>query len=208
LENKQIRCPYLPIHGQHDEVSKLINKYSNKRPFNYFRRQGKLEFRVLAEAETETHLPIFFSQHIQRWSDTNTPSLFNDTRNQLFYKNLSEQLSATDWLHFSILELDKTPLAYHYGFDYEGKFYWYKPSFNIDYSSRSPGTLLIRYLIQSALECDRQEFDFTIGNEPFKRRFTKNARHNTNLHIFRNKRSYWVKNVLFLAGKIKRRFFD
>jgi CelD/BcsL family acetyltransferase involved in cellulose biosynthesis len=208
LEDNHIRCPYLQIHDRHDAINKLLSKYSNKRPYNYFRRQGNLEFRVLPDGETASHLPAFFSQHIQRWSDTNTPSLFNDPRNKLFYKNLSTQLSATDWLHFSILELDKTPLAYHYGFDYEGKYYWYKPSYNVDYSSHSPGTLLIRYLMQSAVEHGRHELDFTIGNEAFKRRFTNKVRHNVNLDIFRHKRSYWLKKALICAGKIKRRFFD
>jgi CelD/BcsL family acetyltransferase involved in cellulose biosynthesis len=208
MENNQIRCPYLQIYGQHNEINKLLNKYSNKRPYNYFRRQGNLEFRTLPEGETSSHLPVFFSQHIQRWSDTDTPSLFNAPKNKLFYRNLSEQLSATDWLHFSVLELDKTPLAYHYGFDYEGKYYWYKPSFNIDYSPHSPGTLLIRFLMQSALAYNRKELDFTIGNEPFKSRFTNKVRYNANINIFRHKRSYWLNNALSLAGKIKRRFFD
>jgi CelD/BcsL family acetyltransferase involved in cellulose biosynthesis len=208
LQSNAINCPYLEIEGHHKEVAKLLNKYSNKRPLNYFRRQGELTYRVLNKDELEEHLPLFFSQHINRWANTPSPSLFNNPMNQLLYKNLAEQLINTDWLHFSVVELNGTPLSYHYGFDYNGKYYWYKPSFNIDYSSHSPGTLLIRYLIESALSRNRKEFDFTIGNESFKKRFANNSRQNINLHIFRRKKIYWFHNTLYHAAKMKRHIFN
>ncbi|PVV09703.1 MAG: hypothetical protein B6D77_09755 [gamma proteobacterium symbiont of Ctena orbiculata] len=208
LKNKSIRCPYLQIEGRQEEVDKLLNKYSNKRPLNYFRRQGELEYRLLTDEEIEKHLPEFFSQHIRRWADTSSPSLFNNPINQQFYINLTQQLVDTDWLHFSVLELDGKAISYHYGFDYDGKYYWYKPSFNIDYSTRSPGSLLIRFLIQSAMQHNRQELDFTIGNEAFKKRFTNKVRNNVNLQIFRKSRIFWIHKALQHTGKLKRRFFE
>ncbi|MES9827626.1 MAG: GNAT family N-acetyltransferase [Candidatus Thiodiazotropha sp.] len=208
LKKNPINCPYLHIQGRHDEVNKLLNKYSNKRPFNYFRKQGDLKYQVLTKAETQKHLTTFISQHIRRWATTSSPSLFYNPLNKRFYDYLTEQLSDTGWLHFSVLELNETPISYHYGFDYDDKYYWYKPSFNVDYSTHSPGTLLIRYLIQTAMENERREFDFTIGNEPFKRRFANKVRHNTNLHIHRSKRLYWIQNALFHAGKLKRHIID
>ncbi|MBT3045858.1 MAG: GNAT family N-acetyltransferase [Candidatus Thiodiazotropha sp.] len=208
LKNRSIRCPYLQIEGRHKEVNKLLNKYSNKRPYNYFRKQGKLEFRLLNEDDARKHLPIFISQHIQRWADTPSPSLFNNPFNQLFYENLTEHLSHTDWLHFSVVELDGTAISYHYGFDYNGKMYWYKPSYNTDYSTRSPGTLLIRYLIETALGNQRQELDFTIGNEPFKRRFANEMRHNVKLQIFRKNTTFWVHSARLHTGKLKRHIFE
>ncbi|MES9968406.1 MAG: GNAT family N-acetyltransferase [Candidatus Thiodiazotropha sp.] len=208
LKNKSISCPYLQIEGHQGEVNKLLNKYSNKRPYNYFRRQGHLEFRLLTEKDMDKHLPAFFAQHIRRWSDTTSPSLFNNPLNQTFYKNLTAQLLATNWLHFSVLELDDTAISYHYGFDYNDKYYWYKPAFNTDYSNHSPGTLLIRFLIQSALEHKRRELDFTIGDEAFKRRFTNKERNNVNLQIFRKNRTFWLHNALQRTARLKRRFFD
>jgi CelD/BcsL family acetyltransferase involved in cellulose biosynthesis len=208
LQSNTTNCPYLQIEGQHREINKLINKYRNKRPLNYFRRQGELHYRLLTEEDMNRHLPLFFSQHIKRWHNTPSPSLFNDPLNQQLYKNLAEQLHNTDWLHFSVVELDGEPISYHYGFDYGSKYYWYKPSFNIDYSSHSPGILLIRYLIQSALSHQRKELDFTIGDEAFKKRFTNSARQNTNLHIFRKKKTYWFHNALFHAAKMKRQIFN
>jgi CelD/BcsL family acetyltransferase involved in cellulose biosynthesis len=208
LQSNAINCPYLQIEGHHKEVNKLLSKYSNRRPLNYFRRQGELNYRVLDKDEFEEHLPLFFSQHISRWANTPSPSLFNNQMNQLFYNNLAEHLVNTDWLHFSVVELNGTPISYHYGFDYKGKFYWYKPSFNTDYSSHSPGTLLIRYLIESALSHNRKELDFTIGDESFKKRFTNKARKNVNLHIFRRKQTYWFHNTLYYAAKMKRHIFN
>jgi CelD/BcsL family acetyltransferase involved in cellulose biosynthesis len=204
LQRNTIRCPYLQIEGHHSDIKKLINKYSNKRPLNYFSRQGELCYRVLDKQDMDSHLPKFFSQHIQRWDDTPYPSLFNDPLNQQLYANVVEQLETTDWLHFSVVELNGEPISYHYGFDYDKKYYWYKPSYNVNYSSHSPGTLLIRYLIESAMTHNRKELDFTIGDEPFKKRFTNSARHNVNLYIFRKRKSYWFHNTLYQASKVKR----
>ncbi|MET0068351.1 MAG: GNAT family N-acetyltransferase [Candidatus Thiodiazotropha sp.] len=207
LERNAINCPYLQIEGHQEEVDRLINKYRNKRPFNYFSKQGELIFRRLSQEDIDKHLPVFFSQHIQRWEGTPFPSLFNNHLNQLLYKNVAQQFVDTDWLHFSVVELDGKPISYHYGFDYDDKYYWYKPSFNTDYSAHSPGILMVRYLIESALIRQRKELDFTIGDEPFKKRFTNSKRHNINLDVFRKKKTYWFHNTLFHASKIKRHVY-
>jgi CelD/BcsL family acetyltransferase involved in cellulose biosynthesis len=207
LKNKSIKCPYLKIEGRHKEIQKLLNKYSNKRPLNYFNRQGKVEFRVLSGDDIRKHLPIFIAQHIKRWSSTSSPSLFNNQYNQSFYEKLTQKLVHTEWLHFSVLELDGIPISYHFGFDYNGKLYWYKPSYNIDYAAHSPGILMIRFLIETALHDNRSEFDFTIGGEPFKKRFTNEMRHNVKFQIFKKNTTFWVHRARLHTGKLKRHIF-
>jgi CelD/BcsL family acetyltransferase involved in cellulose biosynthesis len=82
---------------------------------------------------------------------------------------------------------DGAPLAFHFGFDYAGSVIWYKPSFEIRHAARSPGLLLIRNMIQDALERKRHELDFTIGDEQFKDRFANAERVNLNVAIYHNR---------------------
>lgn len=188
-------CPTLIIEGQHQSVKKLINKYSLKRSFNYFSKQGTFSFRNLHGAEIERNMEQFFKQHISRWGQTRYKSLFTKDGNKQFYHLLAKNIADTGWLLFSTTELNGKPISYHFGFDYNDKVIWYKPSFDIKYASRSPGTALLRFLIQYSLNTNKTELDFTIGDEPFKSRFKNKTRYNSNIHIYNNKREYWAQRI-------------
>jgi CelD/BcsL family acetyltransferase involved in cellulose biosynthesis len=102
---------------------------------------------------------------------TDSPSLFQEPAQRMFYRRLSESLSASGWLRFTRLCWQGRPIAFHFGFQYRGSFLWYKPSFDILLARHSPGEVLIRQLLLLALDEDAHTFDFGLGNEAFKQRF-------------------------------------
>jgi CelD/BcsL family acetyltransferase involved in cellulose biosynthesis len=102
---------------------------------------------------------------------TDSPSLFGEPAQRLFYRRLCERLSASGWLRFTRLCWQGRPIAFHFGFLYSGNFLWYKPSFDILLARHSPGEVLIRQLLLLALEEGAHTFDFGLGNEAFKQRF-------------------------------------
>ena len=132
-------------------------------------------------------LPRYFDQHVRRWRAKGARSLFEDPLQREFYQELASELQAPGWLLFSVVELEGEPLAFHFGFDYGGSFIWYKPSFEMRHAARSPGLLLIRYMIEDALERNRREVDFTIGDEQFKERFANAERTNVNVAVYHNR---------------------
>lgn len=174
-------------------------KYSVRRHCNRLGKLGRLEFNVLRDPqEISRMLEVLYRQHITRFRARGERSLFEHEINRNFYAHLTQELSDTGWLHFSRLSLDGTPLALHFGFEYNGTLTWYKPSFDIAYSHYSPGTVLIKNLIDYAQEHRLKILDFTIGDESFKDRFSNSVTYNRNLVIFRNRRAqYWqrVKHV-------------
>ncbi len=187
----QFVCPTLLVRGHETAARRLLDKPSLRRRQNYFERNGKLSFRDLTSAsEIAPHLDRFFDQHTMRWSGTNTPSLFCDSINRAFYRDLMSRLDGTKWLLFSLIEFDGRPIAFHYGFDYNDAVLWYKPSFDPAFASRSPGLVLVRHLIRRALDDGRRELDFTIGDEPFKQRFTNVVRKTVKVQIFRSPALY------------------
>lgn len=181
------------IFGDQTEDRKVVKKKSLQRHFNYFRRNGQLEFKNCATVEEITgYLESFFHQHIQRWSLTETPSQFLDPQQRIFYKELVQAFGSSGWLLFSVVLFDQTPIAFHFGFEYGNRLIWYKPTFNTDYLKHSPGEVLIKFLLEYALERKVAEFDFTIGEEAFKYRFANHARQNYAVGVFRRPLPYYI----------------
>jgi CelD/BcsL family acetyltransferase involved in cellulose biosynthesis len=183
VEEARTACPTLLLG---ESTRQLLRKYSIRRPHNWFARHGTLGFSHISDrSELEAVLPSYFDQHVRRWRHKGVKSLFEDDRQRRFYEHLVASLASTGWLLFSVAEFDGVPIAYHFGFDYAGRVIWYKPSFEVRFANRSPGLLLIGLLIEDALRRERQEVDFTIGDEQFKSRFANVERTNINLSLYR-----------------------
>jgi CelD/BcsL family acetyltransferase involved in cellulose biosynthesis len=189
LTNEMYVCPTLLVAGHSDAARAIVEKPSLRRRENYLRRRGRLVCRDLkTQAEITPYLERFFEQHIQRWIAAGRgPSLFVNDRNRAFYRHLTESVAARGWLLFSVIEFDDQPIAFHFGFDYDSTVTWYKPSFNVKFAAASPGLVLVQHLIRYAIEQDRRELDFTVGDEPFKRRFTNHARRTVSVRVFRDR---------------------
>jgi CelD/BcsL family acetyltransferase involved in cellulose biosynthesis len=184
-------CPSLVLRGHEPAAQRLIDKPSLRRRQRNLERCGRLEFLDLTRAaDIDPHLDQFFEQHTARWRMTHAPSLFHDGVNRAFYRDLMTRLDGTGWLLFTAVRFDERPIAFHYGFDYNDVLLYYKPSFDPALAARSPGLVLVRHLMARALQDGRRELDFTIGDEPFKQRFTNITRKTVNVQIFRNHALY------------------
>jgi CelD/BcsL family acetyltransferase involved in cellulose biosynthesis len=187
-------CPYLLIDDEEHHALKIANKYSTKRPYNAIKKRGLLNFRNISD-ENEAHelLDLFFEQHITRWENTSSPSLFRNIDNRLFYRSLIVSMLKSRRVIFSVVEFNNDPISFHFGFDYNRVLTWYKPSYSTEYADKSPGVLLIRYLILYAIENKHKELDFTIGDETFKSRFTTKKRKNTCFRIYNHPGVYFYE---------------
>ena len=184
-----IVCPTLIIKGLEEHARRVASGKSVRRRHNFLKKSDGFKVFHLEEVDEALRCFDHFSaQHIRRWSDTSSPSLFLKEANREFYRELIRALLPQGELLFTVLEYEGIPIAYHFGFDYGSKLLWYKPSFDPDYARLSPGTVLLKHLIEYCLERGRLELDFSIGDEPFKRRYANHL--NSNVH-------YRVYNSLF-----------
>lgn len=205
LQRQLYTSPALIIKEHESEAVRIFNKASLRRRQNYFQRTGSLTFKTLVGSEVLPYLDRFFDQHVTRWAGTATPSFFLDERNQAFYRELATTMADNEWLALSIVEFNEKPLAMHYGFDYNRTLLWYKPSFDRVHAKHSPGLVLLRYLIGHAIENKRGEFDFTIGDEPFKTRFANKIRTTVQLQIFRDPLRFALAWSRLQASVVKRK---
>jgi len=193
------------VFGTREDSKKLVNKKSLKRHYNYFVRNGILVFKHCdTEHEIRHYFDAFFEQHVRRWAKTATPSMFLSDRNRSFYRTLVGVLHPTGWLRFAVLLYNEEPLAFHLGFEYKGRFLWYKPTFNPEYSKKSPGEVLLKLLLEYAISKGLDEFDFTAGGEAFKYRFANTIRTNTRVRVYASRRSFLIEQLRRRLGAIKR----
>ncbi len=178
------------VFGPTNDGSDIVRKKSLRRHTNGLRKAGTVEVRHLTQGELiEPELEAFFQQHIERRSLTAVPSLFLNPREQKFYRLLTRRLAPHDWVLFTIVTLNGQAVAVHYGFLYERRLLWYKPSFSPQHAHLSPGEVLIAELFHYCRAHALSELDFTIGNTPFKERFTNVKRYNVEFQAFRS--GFW-----------------
>jgi CelD/BcsL family acetyltransferase involved in cellulose biosynthesis len=181
------------ILGNGEEDRKAANKSSLKRHTRFFEKSGDLRFhRCASQREILGYLDVFFEQHKARRAQTDSPSQFVDPAQQFFYRELVSETFRHDWLRFDVVLFDGAPLAFHFGFEYQCRFIWYKPAFDVQFAARSPGEVLLKFLLDDAIGRGLEEFDFTVGSEPFKYRFANMTRSNDRIIVFRSAGDYWI----------------
>jgi CelD/BcsL family acetyltransferase involved in cellulose biosynthesis len=185
VDEARVTCPTLLLREDAVRARRMIDKYSLRRPLNWFSKHGTLKFRHVDDVgEVLASLPAFFSQHRARWQSVGKPSLFSQPRQTKFYEEVARTLASRGWLQFSVVEFNGAPIAFHFGFDYGGTITWYKPSFDVQWAEHSPGLLLTRELIEDGLDRDRVELDFAAGDEAFKHRFATQRRVNVHSSVY------------------------
>ncbi len=177
------------------------------------RHERGLERRGIVTVETlvapDDVLPqldqFFFDQHVARWKSADVASLFTQSVNRDFYRAATRRLGATGQIRFMVIRLDGAPIAAHFGFLQAGRFIWYKPCFDPALAKLSPGEVLIKKLLERAHEERAIEFDFTIGSEPFKYRFSSGVREVFYLHVTDSQFTAIARRGQAFAGRTLRK---
>ncbi len=133
-----------------------------------------------------TSLEAIMSSQIARFlaSDRVSPLLSSERR--AFLRHLNGLLSQAGWLKVSQLEINEKPVAWNYGFRFGGSWFWYLPTFEMEYEHVSPGSCLLRLLVEEgAQDATLQRLDLGLGNEPYKERFANNHRQTRYVHLSR-----------------------
>jgi CelD/BcsL family acetyltransferase involved in cellulose biosynthesis len=201
----QFACPALVVRGLEAEARRIQHKASLRRRVNFFNRLGRLDYRDCHTHEAiEPYLERMFAQHIERRTRSGHDSMFNEPNNRRLYYELTSNFSGTGWVLFSVALLNDAPIACHFGFDYNDVVTWYKPTFDSSYASRSPGLLMVKHLIDYTVAQGRRELDFTVGDEPFKRRFTNVTRQTVEISISRSRIRFEANRLWTLAQRVRR----
>jgi CelD/BcsL family acetyltransferase involved in cellulose biosynthesis len=179
-------CPTLIFDNAKEQlIAGILSKDKVKKTCKAILRLGDLRFRHLeTAADIRSHMTDFIQQHVSRCFLDGRQSQFLKTDYTSFYKYLIEELDPTHEIRFSVLELSGKPVAYHLGFEVDGRYLFYKPTFDIDLWDQSPGQVLLFRLLESFRASDVREFDLGQGGEPYKYRYSNLCRNNLTFKIY------------------------
>jgi hypothetical protein len=122
-------------------------------------------------------LPSFFTAHVARFLATGRISNIASGERRLFLTELARLLSASGWINLSQLTAGPREIAWNYGFQFAGSWFWYQPTFDTAYEPLSPGYCLLAKIVLEACDApDVQRVDLGLGAEGYKERFANHVR--------------------------------
>ena len=131
-------------------------------------RAGGAEFEVATRESLPDFLHELFELHTTRWATMNQPGVVHDERVQGFHLLSSRRLLASGCLRLYRMRVQGRTAAVVYSLFQRETVYCYLQGFDPVFSSLSPGTLLIFFLMQDAVRLGMRRFDFLRGREPYK----------------------------------------
>ncbi len=133
--------------------------------------KGAVSFRIAASAaEADTITATMIRQKSRRYIQTGVLDMFTVSPFRRFYRSLAEQYAASGRIHVSALYCGNDMVATHWGMVHRDRFYHIMPAYDADgYGRFAPGRLLLEQLMEWCCNKGLRVFDFTVGDEGYKR---------------------------------------
>jgi len=132
--------------------------------------------------EIEHAFSAFAKAHVARFLTTGRISNLAQAARRDFLLQLSQLLSLSESVVLSRLMLNERPIAWNFGFQFGGSWFWYQPTFDTEFRQYSPGVWLLSSIVEEA--CGNpgiNRVDLGLGAEEYKERLANGSRQT--LHI-------------------------
>ncbi len=156
----------------------LAGKKKLRQYLRAMEREGPVSFSHLQSLEQiHAALPGFADAHVARFQATQRISILSTPERRLFLEQLVRLFSNSGVVTLSTLMIADRPVAWNYGFQFHGSWFWYQPTFDSHWEEQSPGYCLLSRIVIEA--CDKDEMkvvDLGLGAEGYKERFGNSTR--------------------------------
>lgn len=174
-------APSLNLPGNFEVYLKGLTKkdrHEIRRKMRRAEKEGIIAFKKLDQLsqimDTIPHFLDLFRKSMDKKDE------FLNSEREGFFIAMAEELSKMGWLELFALILDEKEIAYLLCFNYHDTLYLYNSAYDPDYSSISPGIVVITCCLEDAINRGIKRFDFLRGNEAYKYHFgAKNHTLNT-----------------------------
>jgi CelD/BcsL family acetyltransferase involved in cellulose biosynthesis len=158
--------------------SALAGKKKLRRYLRAMEREGSVSFSHLQSAEQiQAALSEFMNAHVARFRSTQRISVLSTPERRFFLEELARRFSGSQVVTLSMLMVGNRPVAWNYGFQFHGSWFWYQPTFDSRQEENSPGQCLLSRIVTEA--CDMEGIkvvDLGLGAEGYKDRFGNSTR--------------------------------
>ncbi|HEX8264209.1 MAG TPA: GNAT family N-acetyltransferase [Pyrinomonadaceae bacterium] len=163
-------CPQVELSGNWETTLKQSKRASNfKRRLKQLEKMPGFEFRsVTSPFEAADAFERFYRLHEKRWLKSGGSELSGHPRLVSFQRDLVPALAQAGFIRFDELWVEGECRASVYGLDDGRAFYYYNSGYDLEWSSRSVGLVLIGLSIKNAIERGNSLYDFLRGNETYK----------------------------------------
>lgn len=122
-------------------------------------------------------LPAFADAHVARFRVTGRISNLASPERRSFLGELARLLSEQGWVVLTRMMSGERIIAWNYGFQFQGTWFWYQPTFDSNLEKYSPGFCLLAKLVEEAAENPALSVvDLGLGAEEYKDRFANQTR--------------------------------
>jgi CelD/BcsL family acetyltransferase involved in cellulose biosynthesis len=148
-------------------------------------------------------LSQFMQAHIARFQATGRISNMAQPERQVFLGELAKLLSEAGWLTLTRMMSGEKVLAWNYGFQFHGTWFWYQPTFDSNLEKYSPGFCLLAKLIEEAAEDPvMSTVDLGLGAEEYKERFANQTRETLYVTLRASALKHWREIVRYRAAEM------
>lgn len=85
---------------------------------------------------------------------------------------LLQEIADCGWLRSYVLLKNSAPVAFEYGYLYQGTYYGLDCAYDLEWASSGPGSILMFHAVQDLIsQCHAKLVDFGLGDLPYKRSF-------------------------------------
>jgi CelD/BcsL family acetyltransferase involved in cellulose biosynthesis len=159
---------------QRQEIkSALAGKKKLRRYVRTMQREGPVTFAHLkSAAQIQAALPEFMNAHVARFRSKQLISVLSTPERRFFLEELARRFSGSEVVTLSMLMVADRPVAWNYGFQFHGSWFWYQPTFDSRQEENSPGQCLLLRIVTEACDLDGiRVVDLGLGAEGYKERF-------------------------------------
>lgn len=179
------RCARIVLGGDDDRVllrDKTTGKTLQRKLRLLDQKKGAVFSSKVASEELNEVVKAFCRAHVTRFISGGRLSNMIQPERRAFLRELAQQLSHRGWLSMNRLLVGDHCVAWNYGFQFARSWFWYQPTFDMNYEQFSPGICLLNKVIAAA--CDNPQItvvDLGLGAEGYKEKFANQARQT--LHV-------------------------
>ncbi|QQZ07861.1 GNAT family N-acetyltransferase [Heyndrickxia vini] len=166
VHKSQIIAPFIDLQMENfdDFIKKKMKKHGGDRKEKRMKKLGNVAFHPLDKTQLET----MFRLHEKRWKSKIDTSGFSKGHTHDFYKNIAFLNNKVIETKIDGLFIENRLVAFFYGFVCRNRYVLYILAHDDDFGVFSPGRMLLKETIKNRYRNQVQNFDLSIGFEPYK----------------------------------------
>jgi hypothetical protein len=187
-----------------DDKPVLPRKKMLRRFLNAMGRENPVRLdHARSKDEVETVLPKLIQAHVARFLVTGRISIMARPERRMFLAQLANLLSESGWVVLTRMMSGERVFAWNYGFQFQGTWFWYQPTFDSELEKYSPGFCLLAKVIEEAVaDSAFKMVDLGLGAEEYKERFANQTREILFVTLKKSALSHYREIARYRASEI------